>query len=118
MKLNIFSFQTIGELEHKIEERRTKVKNLSSTIQPFLVIVGESEAIYVVIDSFKYKLNTAVEGFDVCFKSFFALGLQYPPESKQVWMFIQKFIFKIETIFDINYSGIAELEADLYEYLL
>lgn len=82
----------------------TKNINFGLAVQPYIVIVGlifeeaftSSERIQniVIINNIKYKLETPLKALDTCFKAFFTLNYKYPPESEQVWAFIQKFFFQ------------------------
>lgn len=69
-------------------------------MQPYVVIVGSSTlpaeiAYYAVAEETYFKLETVVKAFDVCFKSFQTLNLEYPVEAKQVWTFFQIYFYDI-----------------------
>jgi len=76
------------------------------TVQPHILIVGsifeetnseERIQSFLVINSTNYKLETPLKVVDTCFKSFFTLNYKYPVEGEQVWGFIQKYFFEINT---------------------
>lgn len=83
------------------------------TVQPYILIVGSifqngnaSDHIqsFVVINDTKYELETPLKAVDVCFKAFFTLNYKYPFEGEQVWTFIQKYFFEINTYNDKHFS--------------
>lgn len=80
-------------------------------LQPRLYIVGEFEkaTAHVYILENRYVFDNAVEGFDVCFQSFFALKEPYPEESKLVWLLAQKMLYDITTSYDKNSSSVDTL---------
>lgn len=92
---------------------------MDQTLQPYMIFVQDSEFenivrdFYVIINNHFFKLESALKALDVCFKSFFSLNLNYPTESTQVWYFIQKYFFEIETNFDKNYQNINNIIHDL-----
>jgi len=70
-------------------------------VQPYVVVVGSSTtpeiAYYAVIEDTYFKLETVIKAFDVCFKSFHTLNLEYPVEAKQVWTFFQIYFYGIQS---------------------
>lgn len=69
----------------------------------------EATSFYVVINHNLVKLESALKAIDICFKSFFSLHVNYPCECEQIWEFIQKFFYKINTKFDKNYQFVTNL---------
>lgn len=82
-----------------------KAFSLGLTVQPFVVFVGGGSfnedsfnkplSFYTVINETHFRVETILKAFDVCFKSFHTLNLQYPFEAEQVWRFIQVYFYKI-----------------------
>lgn len=68
-------------------------------MQPIICCVGSTrfdiEATYVYYADIFYKTDNIVIGLDICFKLFHVLDLEYPDECKNVWMFLQDFIYDI-----------------------
>lgn len=101
------------------EDKTKKAQQLGQNLQPYMIFVQDSELennitdFYVIINNHFFKLESALKAVDICFKSFFSLNLNYPKESAQVWYFIQKFFFEIETKFDKNYQNINNIIHDL-----
>lgn len=71
-----------------------------------MVLVDDNnvQSSYVIIDDVQYLVENPLKALDVCFKCCFALQAKYPFESQQVWMLIQKLVYKIQTPSDNNFS--------------
>jgi len=97
-------FQDVSQLREVDDAKWEKNKSIKQTVQPYIVFVGpglsfqdglEVSLFYVVINHNFFKLESALKAVDVCFKSFFALHLDYPTESGQIWQFIQQYFLKL-----------------------
>lgn len=94
------AFALIG---NTLEEVNAKLKVLqlqSRNIQPRLLIVGELTniiSVSVYFDNTTYPFLTVIDAFDVLFKIFFVLNLQFPEESDLFYNFVQSFFFEIPT---------------------
>lgn len=86
-------------------------------LQPYMIFVetgdGQVVSFYVVINKFFYKVESALKAVDICFKSFFAFHLNYTKESEQIWFFIQKYMYNIETKYDNNLQFVNSMINDL-----
>jgi len=91
-------------LEIKLKERTKKLQSFGLTSQPIAVIVGptfdEIHQCFLVINKFRYEVETPLKAVDLVFKSCHTLNIIYPPEVGQVFMFLQKAIYNIETVWD------------------
>lgn len=92
--------------------------SLGLTVQPYVVIVGSSTTVdieyYAVIENTYFKLETVVKAFDVCFKSFHTLNLEYPVEAKQVWTFFQIYFYEIQAAkSDSQFVSVKSLLKDI-----
>ena len=85
------------------EHRRSLSTAKNSKIGSFVAIVGDlyeegndKIEIFIVIDKFKFKIesNNIIDAVDFCYKSFFALGEEFPCECKHIWYFLQVYIYK------------------------
>lgn len=74
---------------------------------------GQVISFYVVINKYFYHVESALKAVDICFKSFFSLHLNYTPECEQIWYFIQKYMYNIETKHDKNFQSVNNLINDL-----
>lgn len=91
---------TVNNLNIIIEQKKANYANYNLTLQPFIAFIdNEVESYYLlVIDNNYYQFNTFMSCLDKTFKSFFALGIKYPVESKSVWLFLQKIFFDIDIL--------------------
>lgn len=98
--------QTIADLQIRLEERTEKLRLFGVTLQPIAVIIDPTfdkiHQCFLVINKFRYEVETPLKAVDLLlvFKSCHALNIIYPPEVGQVFMFLQKAIYEIETVWD------------------
>lgn len=67
-------------------------------MQPRIVLVGPLEAIeecHVLLDEKLYDVESPSKALEVAFKMIWALNARYPPESKNIWVFIQRAVFDL-----------------------
>jgi len=87
------------------------------TLQPFIIFVGRDassvNAYYICIDNVLYKIESALKAIDICYKSFFALHACYPKESEQIWLLIQKCLYKMTTEHDVSNNKVTSIEMAL-----
>lgn len=102
-----------AEVKETVTRRHEKLRSLSETLQPFIVIVGESldkiSSYFVVIDEVYYKVGSILESVDYCFKAILALNVKYPVEACGVWYLIQKGFYEITTPYDKGYTSVCVL---------
>lgn len=110
-------FQIPGDVKKLMRERSAKLGAMGLTLQPSIVVVGESlcaiTAIYVCINDVMFLLPDIVKALDVCFKAFFVLNAQYPKESEQIWFVIQAAFYGIQTSHDKKTSSLVSVNAFL-----
>ncbi|KAK4882314.1 hypothetical protein RN001_005633 [Aquatica leii] len=112
----LLHIQTIGELDTKIEERKSKALLNKIGLQPFMVCVGPINQVtfYVIVDSQKYVCENCLMALDLTLKIFFVLNLQYPPECKAVWQTVDQLLYKLENDIDSNASSVlSDIEKKL-----
>lgn len=106
-------FKVPGDLIPAIQRREKIARKLKKRVQPFIAVVGPSVEqftnCYVVIDNIKYKFNSIVKAFDVCFKAIHALHSEYSYEARGAWLFVQQALYGIYTSFDQKNSSVAAL---------
>ena len=49
----------------------------------------------VVFDNVRWNLTDPITAIELAFATFFALDLQYPDDSDQMWLFVQQGLFNI-----------------------
>ncbi|CAI6348572.1 unnamed protein product [Macrosiphum euphorbiae] len=87
----------------EIEEMLKRKYNVGDTIQPCIIIVGTvcvPLEILVYFDGIKYKVFSPIKALDICFKIFHVFNIEYPIESVNVWLFVQKFFYNIVNKYD------------------
>ncbi|KAH0537987.1 hypothetical protein KQX54_002732, partial [Cotesia glomerata] len=90
-----------NELCVKLVERKNQLLKYGLTEQPLPVLIGAEltsiEKRLVIIIDIRYEADSNIECVDYCFKSYFALYLEYSKESLYPWIFLQEAIYKIDT---------------------
>lgn len=81
---------------------------LSVELQPRIIFIGNMNELsaYVTLCGKKYFFKNPLEAIESCFNIFMALNVKYPAETKVIWNFVQRYIFKISTQHDLNNIGI------------
>lgn len=96
----VFQFQTAADMKIVMDE---KVKNAGrSKIQPYIMAVGSENSekhnhFFVILDNHKYKVATAIEAVDMCFKLFHVFSACYPPASEHIWRLIERGVYKFQS---------------------
>lgn len=88
---------SINNFNNSIDKQANNLKNKKLTLQPLIVYNSGEKEYYVYFDDIKYKFNSFLPALDCCFKLFYVLNLKYPECSKSVWIFIQKYLFGIDS---------------------
>ncbi|XP_046811896.1 uncharacterized protein LOC124421121, partial [Lucilia cuprina] len=99
------SFFIDGNTVAACEEELTKKYQTSLKIQPLILISGsilKPKEIVIYFEGIKYRMHSALNAIDICFKIFFVFNLEYPKESLLVWTFIQKHLYNISTNIDCS----------------
>lgn len=110
------SFMVFKNSVCEIEEYITLRRNEKNPIQPFILIVGSPlhpREIIVFFDCIKYKVFSILNAIDVCFKLINLFNLEYPTESSIAWLFIQKYLYNLNTKFDKPYHTLGQILSDL-----
>lgn len=114
----IFQVATEWGVEAAIEGQRQKLSALKRPLQPFVVYVGDSivtpTAVFVVVDGVMYRFNSVLTAVDVTFRIIHAIHAEYPEQSRDLWLVIQKGIYNIHTEYDKKPStGVTEMLSQL-----
>jgi hypothetical protein len=109
--------KSAAEIEETIVRRTKKMLDLELTLQPFIIIVGptlkEISTRNIVVNNIRYEITTIIKAVDACFKTTFVLNAQYPPESYNLWQFIQTGLYQLKTKYDKKSTAINTLCVDL-----
>lgn len=104
---------TLNNLENIIKQRMDKYVSRGLQMQPFVygIKCSNSTIFYVYVDNFtSYKCENLINAVDLCFKVYNTLNLKYSRDCEQVWEFIQKYFYGIETVYD-QYPQSSDLKA-------
>lgn len=99
--------------------KQLALKN-NHTIQPYIIIVGRLKKIkevYVCVDETLYTVESVLEGIKICFQAFFVFHLEYPIDSRHLWLLIQKGIYGINTKNDAKISLIEFVTSEVINIL-
>lgn len=102
-----------------MEQRRQKMATMGLNLQPQAVIVGPIESptqTLVVIDNFHFEVKSVIRAIDITFKSFQALDAKYPPEAEQIWLFLQRGVYGIETRHDKSFTNVETRLAEFEQH--
>ncbi|XP_073842703.1 uncharacterized protein isoform X2 [Musca autumnalis] len=109
----VLRLPTINDYKRQIDAVTEKYYNAGLTIQPFIIVEGLSDfnikGFYVFFNHNLLKFQSFLECLDTCFKIFHALSLKYPNACQIPWIFIQKYFYEINTVFDIKSVNLTSL---------
>lgn len=69
------------------------------SIPPMINIIGEVfnvQKVYLDFDNIRYIFHSLAKAVDVAFKTYFTLLFVYPKACQAMWLFINKYFFKLE----------------------
>lgn len=93
-----------GDVKVLLNRKREKALALGLQVQPCIIIVGSDyehiDSFFVSINQLLYSVENITKAVDICYKIIHVLQAKYPPESEQIWMFIQKVIYHMNTPYD------------------
>lgn len=98
-RFSLLELGTFANYKVAIEELRDQLINFKLTLQPILLIVGDTQTdvgIYCMYDSILYKFKNFIEAISVTFKIHYVFNLKYQLQSKVFWTFIQVYFFEID----------------------
>lgn len=100
---------------HQLEEKLNAI--YGKKIQPLIICQGLSiydfKEIFVYFDNIKYKSENFISALDTCFKIINLFNLNYPIQSKNVWLFIQYYFYNIKFLNDNFNSAITTMKKQL-----
>lgn len=109
--------QLLADITKIQENRRTAAANLGITLQPYIIAVcptiSEVSALYVAVDTTVYKVCSALEAIDLCFKIFHAFDLEYPLECAHLWLLIQRVLYGYASDVDKVTPYVTETISDI-----
>ncbi|CAI6375699.1 unnamed protein product [Macrosiphum euphorbiae] len=113
----LYYISNVSQLKEVDDAKSNRAYGIGQKLQPYMIFVetgdGQVISFYVVINKYFYKVESALKAVDICFKSFFSFHLNYTPECEQIWNFIQKYMYNIETKYDKNFQSVNSMINDL-----
>jgi hypothetical protein len=103
LKLRISLFQEASQIPEILTARIAEAKLNGIQIQPFMLVVGEPSnivSVVVVIDQTFWATPSIRAAFDMLFKTFFVLNVQYPVPTIKMFSFFQRCVYKISCVTD------------------
>lgn len=95
--------------------KRQKCQEKGITWQPRIVVLGESVIhpvqVLVLVNDTVYEVGSLIKAVDVCFKAFFVLNADYPPQVRDPWLLLQRGVMGIETEYDTRSARVDEISA-------
>lgn len=106
------------ENETDADEEEEKLNDVLFQLKkPRVTLIGETlttiESIYVSFGNAVYNFKNVLEAVEACFHFYTAFGIEYPQESNNLWLFLQKSVYGIETQHDLPNSLVETLINDL-----
>lgn len=86
------------------------------TLQLFILRVGEKHNltnIYVCVDDTRFAIESPLKAVDICLKIYHALHAHYPTQCINVWNFLQRYVYKIFSKFDVKSSNQETVATEL-----
>lgn len=80
--------------------------------QPLIVVIGNKinpKDFFVYLNNKYIICQNFLEAVDTCFKVFHLFNLEYPSVSSNVWLFLQKFFYKINLSSDKKVPKVSNL---------
>ena len=96
----IFHIQDSKDVSKELERLASQHLSRGLTLQPLLVYDQSQDQVTVYINNVRYPAVNLVRGVDMLFKTYMALNLVYPCESKNILLFFQRYVYDIKTKFD------------------
>lgn len=93
-----------------------------TTLQPFILALGPSmneiSNYLVYIDQEKgenvfCKFKNLIKAVDMLFRIFMVLNLKYPKQCEQIWLLLQRYVYNIQTPYDMHSTTVLQTISDL-----
>ena len=87
------------EMRKMIKERKLFFSKKQIGSFPYVVGIGnenvEVRRFYVIIDDTRYKFDSFLDAFDICFKSYIIFSVKFPPHIKDSLLFINEAFYNV-----------------------
>lgn len=99
-----------GDLDHVVEEKRTKMSKMGIRLQPFVIACGQDilqlDRFYVCIDNVSYEASSLLEAIHILFQFVIRFNVGYPVESENFCYFIQWGLYCIKSDWDTEIPAV------------
>lgn len=103
----------MADIDAALQQHRNKLALQGRTVQPIIVAVKKStdkvEGCFVYLNDVSYKFPTIIKAFDINFKIHLALNAQYSLETRNIYLWFQRYIYDITTKYDMVTSSVSKL---------
>ncbi|KAL0098317.1 hypothetical protein PUN28_020841 [Cardiocondyla obscurior] len=107
----------LGDITKIQENRRAAAANIGTTLQPYVIAVGptlaKSNEFFLAVDTTIYKILSALEAIDICYKIYHVFDLEYPVESAHLWLLMQRELYHYSNDVDKLTPYVTETISDL-----
>ena len=86
-------------MSNVIASKGRKMMKMKLTVQPYVLVLernDEQNDYYIIFNGITYKFHRLIPAIESCFKLFFVLNIEYPPECVQIWQIVEKYVFNIK----------------------
>ena len=119
---SLFVIQDESDIKEHMIARRNKLSDFGLTDQPCAVIIGKTldtiENCYIFIANHKFKVEPPLRCMDITFKAQHALHACYPPKREQLWLFLQRAVYKFRTKWDSQFERVDFLESEYNSFTM
>ncbi|XP_055526733.1 uncharacterized protein LOC129719439 isoform X2 [Wyeomyia smithii] len=96
----ILEVETADDIAERIDERINFLKGKFDNVclQPQIVAVGATRSdtgLFVIFEGTEYIADNILHAVCICVQISCVLNLQYAPDCKPLWLFVQSYLFKI-----------------------
>lgn len=114
----IYNINSVSEIQTSLEDKYKKLKKFGLKPAPIIVTTGNGELFLknnfsIHFDKVIYNFNNFMTCLDCLFKIYIILHLEYPKQSYNFWIFLQKFIYEIDVKNEKKSSIVEKLICDL-----
>ena len=96
----------LDSLDGAVKRIVARARKHNLQVSPFIVIVGENVDnivdSYVYVEAIQYRATSVCHALDICMKAVHVLHVSYQKQSANLWMLIQKLLYKINTAWDFR----------------
>lgn len=83
----------VGETQQSIEDHIEHIRKTKTSVQPSLFCVGDDiftiKDIFLYIETVRYNFKSTLKALDICFKSMYLIGMEFPEESSMFYTFLE-----------------------------